>query len=88
MIKTIIFDLGGVYFTEGTRRATKAISAEFNVPEKKVCQFISKSKEATDYRIGKITADEFWSRAKIFWNIKAKNSELEKAWHDCYMPIK
>jgi len=35
-IETVIFDLGGVYFTDGTTRAIEQISATCGVPEESV----------------------------------------------------
>ena len=36
MIKSVIFDLGGVYFTDGTKIAIKKISEKYNLNLKAV----------------------------------------------------
>ena len=49
MIKTIIFDLGGVYFTDGTQRAIDIISKEYNLNKDEVAN-VFKGEIGTKYR--------------------------------------
>src|SRR3989338_10071775 len=88
MIKSIIFDLGGVYFTNGARIAIGKISHKFSLhPE-----FVGKALEFNSelgmlYRKGEITAEEFWDKAKKLLGINADNNYLNKIWVDSYKPI-
>ena len=68
MIKTVIFDLGGVYFTDGTKRAVDVISERYGVSKDKVKEVFSNNL-GLEYRRGKITADDFWNKAKEQWGI-------------------
>lgn len=87
-IKTTIFDLGGVYFTDGTVEAIKVINQKYNVSEELVSQ-IFKGEVGTEYRKGTITHEEFWRKAKELWNIKnVSTDELAHIWLNGYKPIK
>jgi HAD superfamily hydrolase (TIGR01509 family) len=86
MAKTIIFDLGGVYFSDGTKNAIKIISEKYNISLKDV-QNALKGDSGTKYRTGHITANEFWNEAKKLWNIDVPNEELSKIWLEAYKPI-
>lgn len=86
MIKTIIFDLGGVYFTDGTKQAIKVISAKYSLTSEKVKEVL-KDKLGTQYRIGEITANTFWDKAKNYWGIEASSNDLAQIWLDGYKPI-
>ncbi|MAG91617.1 hypothetical protein CMO83_02995 [Candidatus Woesearchaeota archaeon] len=85
MIKSILVDLGGVYFTDGTRSAIEKISKKFNLDPNKV-------KEITDndvshaYRKSQITSEEYWNQSKRFLGINADNSELNDLWIGSYDP--
>ena len=85
MIKAIIFDLGGVYFTEGMSIAAKKISSKFNVPEEMIRKSLSSRREVGAlYRKGEITAEEFWSRVTKEWGITADYDELTEIWANSY----
>lgn len=86
MIKTVIFDLGGVYFTDGTKRAIEIISSKYNIPDEKV-KHVLNGDLGTKYRIGNITAKEFWRQAKEFWGIEVPSDELAEIWFEGYKPI-
>ncbi len=86
MIKTIIFDLGGVYFTDGVKKAIQSISATYGVSPEKV-QDILKGELGTKYRIGAVTAQGFWDQAKAYWKIEADNDDLALLWFLGYTPI-
>ncbi len=86
-IKTIVFDLGGVYFTDGTKQAIKNISSKYNVEESKI-EDVLKGYMGTLYRIGKIDANEFWNKAKRLWNLKDVDQKvLSDIWLEGYKPI-
>lgn len=86
MTKTIIFDLGGVYFTDGTKQAIKTISEKYKLNPKKIKEVLN-GELGTEYRIGKITANVFWGKAKKYWNITAPSDILTKIWLSGYKPI-
>lgn len=86
-IKTVIFDLGGVYFTDGTKRAIEIISKRWGLDEKLVAD-VFKGEIGTAYRESKISHEDFWRKAKETLGISAKTEELAKIWLDGYVPIK
>jgi len=89
MVKALIFDLGGVYFADGTTLAIKNISKKYNVRPDLVEQFLRTGSElGALYRRGEITMEEFWNRAKRLANIKADNNDLNEMWIKSYVPIK
>lgn len=85
MFRTVIFDLGGVYFGDGTRIAVDIISAEYKI-ERDAVEAIINGESGKEYRIGKISAEQFWQRAKISWNIQASSETLSRLWCSSYQP--
>lgn len=85
-IKTVIFDLGGVYFTDGTKGAIKTISERWNLDPNVVAD-VFKGKIGTAYRESQITHEEFWKQAKETLGIDAPMNELSHIWLDGYVPI-
>lgn len=85
-IKTVIFDLGGVYFTDGTKRAIDIISQRWNLDQSKVAD-VFKGKIGTAYRESQISHDEFWRQAKDTLGIDAPMEELAEIWLNGYVPI-
>ena len=85
-IKTIIFDLGGVYFTDGTKNAIDIISKKYNLDENMVAD-VFKGKIGTAYRENQISHSEFWKQAKEILGIDAPMEELAEIWLSGYVPI-
>ncbi|MBE5805956.1 MAG: HAD family phosphatase [Clostridiales bacterium] len=85
-IKTVIFDLGGVYFTDGTSRAIDIISERFG-KNKEVVADVFKGDIGTRYRKSEISHEEFWNLAKSALGIDAKNEDLAEIWLSGYVPI-
>lgn len=85
-IKTVIFDLGGVYFTDGTKRAIDIISQRWNLEQSKVAD-VFKGKIGTAYRESQISHEEFWRQAKETLGIDAPMEELGEIWLNGYVPI-
>jgi HAD superfamily hydrolase (TIGR01509 family) len=83
--RTIIFDLGGVYFGDGTRIAVDAISAEYKI-ERDAVEALLNGEPGKQYRIGKISAEQFWQRAKMSWNIEDSSEKLSRIWCSSYQP--
>jgi HAD superfamily hydrolase (TIGR01509 family) len=87
MFKTIIFDLGGVYFKNGTNNAIKSISYKYKIPKEKVADIL-KGDLGIKYRCGKVSANQFWEKAKKYWKINASNKRLANLWFREYPLIK
>jgi putative hydrolase of the HAD superfamily len=89
MIKSVIFDLGGVYFTNGTRIAIEKISNKHNLNIESVEQSLEVDTElGTPYRKGEITTKEYWNKVKKFLGVEANNSDLNSMWVESYELIK
>ena len=86
-LATVIFDLGGVYFTDGTISAIEIISNKYTLDPKSVAD-IFKGEIGTAYRESRITHDQFWESAKAAWRVNGENiDELAQIWLDGYVPI-
>ena len=83
MIKAILFDLGGVLFTNGAKKFNHAIAARYNLDDDFV-KSISDGEIGTKYRESKITRDEFWKYFLEKLNIKEDPDKLEKEWISYY----
>ena len=84
-LRTIIFDIGGVYFSDGTRIAIDDISAEYRI-ERDLVEAILNGEPGKQYRIGKISAEQFWQKAKTSWNIEISSEKLSQIWYSSYQP--
>jgi HAD superfamily hydrolase (TIGR01509 family) len=86
-LPTVIFDLGGVYFTDGTDRAITIISDKYSIDKREVTD-IFRGEVGLTYRENKITIEEFWNVAKKRWNIEREPTDkLAQIWHEGYVPI-
>ena len=85
MSKTIIFDLGGVYFSNGTQAAIDAIAARYNIARDAVKDILN-GDAGKQYRIGTLSAGQFWQRAKTSWNIQESSEALSLLWCSSYRP--
>jgi epoxide hydrolase-like predicted phosphatase len=82
-IRTIIFDLGGVYFSDGTKRAINIYSSKYGLDKQEVKdQLIGKL--GSDWRMGKLTAEQFWSQFKERWRLDVSSEELTGIWFEGY----
>lgn len=87
MIKAIVFDLGGVYFTDGTNAAIKK-AGKLGIPEKQ-SSYIFRGKDSELYRGGKLNRRDFWKKIEKKFNIDKKTCEkLEKMWYTFIKPQK
>ena len=85
MIKTIAFDLGGVYFTNGLDRAVKLISENYFVDEKEVRKALHGAL-GRQLRRGEITELDFWNKAIERWGIEEDPLFLGHVWSSGYIP--
>lgn len=91
IIKFIILDLGGVYFTDGTAIALKKIKKLVKADEIVVDELFKESlgKEGYLFRIGKLSSEEFWKIVSEKLSIPSgKVSKIREIWHSSYQSNK
>jgi FMN phosphatase YigB (HAD superfamily) len=82
-IRTIIFDLGGVYFSDGTKGAINLFSSKYGLDKEEVTdQLIGRL--GSEWRMGKLTADQCWSQFKARWQLTVSSDELTRIWFEGY----
>ena len=86
MIKAIFFDLGGVLFTNGTKKFVEKISRQYGLSPEAALGLMDGSL-GTKYREGKITRDEFWREVLKKLRINADLDQLETEWINEYQLI-
>ena len=83
-IKTIIFDLGGVYFTMGTQLAIERIKKIYHILDYDLLKHIFSNDLDSDgkqIRLGRISIDEFESRVAPILNIpESKKKNIRHLW--------
>ncbi|HCM38181.1 MAG: epoxide hydrolase domain-like protein phosphatase [Candidatus Gottesmanbacteria bacterium GW2011_GWB1_43_11] len=84
MVRSTFFDLGGVLFTNGTKRFVAHIVHTYKVDEKKVRNLVDVGRIPTDYREGRITRSEFWQNFRNELQIIKGVDALEKEWIQGY----
>ncbi len=83
MFKLIIFDQGGVVFTNGTKKFVTDLAVRYGYPYEKVNDVIDGA-IGTAYRESKISRDEFWKQTVAALELKESADDLEKEWIDGY----
>lgn len=86
-MKAIIFDLGGVYFTDGSENFANYVHKKYGNSKSKVLNAIRSSEPATNYRIGKISKEEYWKKVLEILKINENPKVLQKIYLDGYKPI-
>ena len=86
MIKAVIFDLGGVLFTDGTKKFIQYLKDAYSLNEDAVKEALD-GQIGTAYREAKISRDEFWNKVKEKLKIKENINYLEDKWIDGYEVI-
>lgn len=86
MIKAFFFDLGGVVFTNGTKKFSEDIAKRFNLDKELVLEVMDRS-IGSDYRENKISREEFWQRVFEKLHIDGDMDKLEEEWIDGYQII-
>ena len=85
MVQAIIFDLGGVYFSAGTKIACGKLIKEFQeINSEKIHALIRTGAIAKKYRYGKLTKKEFWKKVV---QIAGKQFDVQKfsnIWNSSY----
>jgi len=76
MIKAICFDLDGVYFLNGKSNFIKAL-VELGVSEDEAKRVFLKSDQMNkQYKLGKMTDEEYWSWALSEWKLNMSTKEI------------
>jgi putative hydrolase of the HAD superfamily len=83
MIKLILFDLGGVLFTDGTSKFIKSVSTRYNIPLEKVFEIVN-GELGLKYREAQITRDEFWNQLVSKLSLTENIIDLENEWISYY----
>lgn len=83
MIRAILFDLGGVLFTNGTKKFIQDISSKYNLDPEAV-KDIMDGDVGSQYREAKITRDQFWKVVLEKLNLTEDINTLEKQWISGY----
>ncbi|MFX0069638.1 MAG: HAD-IA family hydrolase [Candidatus Hermodarchaeota archaeon] len=90
MIKTLIFDLGGVYFTRGSHIAVERIIDIYDIKDQlHLREFFRDSYKKEGYllRLGLITMEEFERRLISEFNIHEGNvHHIKYLWFGSYVP--
>lgn len=86
MIKTVICDLGGVYFTDGSAAAIERIAVAYDLPVGRVRDVLM-GDLGSRYRLGEITASAFWDGAIQCWDLQACADDIAAIWLHAYEPI-
>lgn len=83
MIKAIIFDLGGVLFTNGTKKFIHDISLKYNL-DPGVVKDIIDGNVGSQYREAKIIRDQFWKIVLEKLGLQEDIGTLEDQWISGY----
>lgn len=75
-VGAVVFDLDGVYFPSGSETFVSRVAQRYGIPEQRVREVYSHGALMRDYKMGKITGEEFWSHAAESWRIPASAAEL------------
>lgn len=83
-IRTIISDLGGVYFTDGTPLAIATITKQCNIPVPQIYDILE-GELGSQYRRAQISAQEFWNIARE--RLPGVDvQQIRKIWLESYRP--
>jgi putative hydrolase of the HAD superfamily len=77
--RLVLFDLGGVVFTNGTKRFINDISIKYGIPPETALNVLD-GDIGTKYREGQIGRDEFWKLVLEKLPLKESVDDLEKEW--------
>jgi putative hydrolase of the HAD superfamily len=86
MIKAVMFDLGGVYFEDGTNKFLKKLSDKINLPVETLYPIFRDGK-SLEYRENKISGTEFFEWASIELNNQLSPEEINLMWVSEYTEI-
>lgn len=84
MIKTLVFDLGGVYFTEGIRKTAEKWANEFRVNKDDVIRELRDSAESNALRTGALNLHGFFDKLREEIGMRQTDDKLTKDWFGSY----
>ncbi|MEM4267729.1 MAG: HAD hydrolase-like protein [Candidatus Woesearchaeota archaeon] len=83
MIRAIVFDLGGVYFTDGFKSAISKFSRKLGIPPKKLRTELVHG-IGKEYCTGKISRKKFWQEFMKKFDVKYDYEKLDTMWNSSY----
>lgn len=83
MIKAVIFDLGGVLFTNGTKLFINSLASRYKLDPNKLKNILD-GDIGSKYRESKISRNEFWKQVFNSIDINETADELETEWINHY----
>ena len=86
MIKAVLFDLGGVFFEDGTEKFLKLLSQKTNKSYEELYPIFRQGK-SLEYRENKLTGKEFFDWASIKLGHVLSSNELNLLWVSQYTEI-
>lgn len=85
-IYAIIFDLGGVCFSDGTKKFASNISIQYNIPFCQISDLLN-GEIGSLYRTGEISKEKFWTLFRERLKINDyKPSDFSEQWNQLYAP--
>mgnify|MGYP001559716675 CR=1 FL=1 len=84
MIKAVTFDLDGVYFTPQSFKNFKANLPKKVTNEEKVNWVLYKSPEMLNFKMGKMTEEDYWNFVRKELRIEASNGEIFELLRNSY----
>jgi len=86
MIKAVLFDLGGVYFENGTKKFIQNLSDKLNISFAELYPIFREGK-SLEYRKNKISGKDFFAWASKKLDNKVSPQELNHLWVSQYTEI-
>ena len=85
-IKTIIFDLGGVCFSDNVQYFAMKMNDKYDILPQQVYNIFG-GKLGTQYLKGEITLDAFWNEVKSQLHLEESVEELHNLWLSGLRPL-
>lgn len=85
-IKLIVFDLGGVIFSNGKEAFIDLLAKDLQMNRGTVISAVDGT-HGLAYRRNEISPEEYWSTVKEMLGIQTPSEELAKLWFDQYVPF-
>jgi FMN phosphatase YigB (HAD superfamily) len=83
MVRALVFDLGGVLFSDGTEEFINRLHRAFGLDRTRSGRLLS-GRLGSLYRQGRITRTEFWIGFRRALDLTASEDDLEAWWIDGY----
>ncbi|MBI5412637.1 HAD family phosphatase [Candidatus Peregrinibacteria bacterium] len=85
--KVIVFDLGGVVFTNSLKQFIHSLSERYSLEPSRINEVINSGGAGTAYRENRITRNQFWENVLKTLPFKESADELEQEWIEGYHPM-